>query len=219
MSSTKQKLRLAGAFAALAALALAVSCTGFFPNPTITSLTIGPTGLTLAPGATLQMTASGVPSDGSPNQNVTTKCFWSSSNEAAATVGQSTGLVTAATTVANPPQTTTITAAYQALTPATATLSVCPAVTSLTITATPLTFTHGTSVDITFTATATFTGVSGNQPVTNEVTWNITDTNVLSSITSGIGTTSTTSTAGESTQVTATLCSVTSSNSETITAQ
>ncbi|HWW14536.1 MAG TPA: Ig-like domain-containing protein [Candidatus Dormibacteraeota bacterium] len=219
MSSTKQKLRLAGAFAALAALALAVSCTGFFPNPTITSITVGPTGLTLAPGATLQMTASGVPSDNSPNQNITTKCFWSSSNEAAATVGQNTGLVTAATTVANPPQTTTITAAYQALTPATATLSVCPAVTSLTITATPLTFTHGTSVDITFTATATFTGVSGNQDVTNEVTWNITDTNVLSSITSGIGTTSTTSTAGESTQVTATLCSVNSSNSVTITAQ
>jgi hypothetical protein len=218
MSSTKQKLRLAGAFAALAALALAVSCTGFFPNPTITSITVGPTGLTLAPGATLQMTASGVPSDNSPNQNITTKCFWSSSNEAAATVGQNTGLVTAATVVANPPQTTTITAAYQALTPATATVSVCPAVTSLTITATPLTFTHGSSVSITFTAAATFSG-TGSTDVTNEVTWNITDTNVLSSITSGTGLTNAGATAGESTQVTATLCGVNSTNSVTITAQ
>ncbi len=218
MSSTKYKLRLAGAFAALATLALAVSCRGFFVTPTITSITVGPTGETIPPGGTLQMIASGVPSDGSPNKVVTDQSFWTSSNPAAATVGQNTGLVTAALTVANPPQTTTITAAYQALTPATASVSVCPAVTSLTITANPLTFPHMTSVSITFTAAATFSG-SGSQTVTNEVTWNITDTNVLSSITSGIGTTSTLSTAGESTQVTATLCNVTSTNAVTITAQ
>ena len=42
MSSTKNKLRLGGAFAALTALALAVSCTGFFQNPTVSSITIDP---------------------------------------------------------------------------------------------------------------------------------------------------------------------------------
>ncbi len=219
MSSTKQKLRLAGAFAALATLALALSCTGFFPKATITSITVGPTGETLAPGATLQMTASGVPSDGSPNQIVTTKCFWSSSNPAAATVGQNTGLVTAAATVPNPPQTTTITAAYQALTPATATLSVCPAVTSLTVTASPLTVpaNSASAATITFTAEATFSGGGANQNVVDEVTWNISNTSMLT-ITGNTGTTSTELAVGTATTVSATLCN-SPSNSVTITAQ
>jgi len=43
MSSTKSRLRVIGALAALAALALAVSCRGFFPGITYTSLTIQPT--------------------------------------------------------------------------------------------------------------------------------------------------------------------------------
>jgi hypothetical protein len=217
MPSTKHKLRLAGAFAALAMLALAVSCKGFFVTPTITSITIGPTGETLVPGGTLQMVASGVPSDGSPNQIVTNKCFWSSSNPAAATVGQNTGLVTAATTVPNPPQTTTITAVYQALTPATASLSVCPAVIGLTITASPLTVPAGTATVIMFTATATFSG-TGSTDVTNEVTWNISNTAIITSIAGGSGTTTGSNTTGTTT-ITATLCNFTSTNSETITAQ
>ncbi len=40
--SSKQILRLIGAFAALAALALAISCRGFFVNPTLTSIVIAP---------------------------------------------------------------------------------------------------------------------------------------------------------------------------------
>jgi Bacterial Ig-like domain (group 2) len=217
MSSTKYKLRLTGAFAALATLALAVSCRGFFVTPTITSITVGPTGETIPPGGTLQMIASGVPSDGSPNKVVTDQSFWTSSNPAAATVGQNTGLVTAATTVANPPQTTTITAAYQALTPATASLSVCPAVTGLTITASPLTVPAGTATVITFTATATFSG-TGSTDVTSEVTWNISNTAIISSISGGSGTTTGNATTGTTT-ITATLCNFTSTNSETITAQ
>ena len=38
MSSKQQRIRLVGAFAALATLALAVSCKGFFVNPTLTSI-------------------------------------------------------------------------------------------------------------------------------------------------------------------------------------
>ncbi|MFZ0774647.1 MAG: Ig-like domain-containing protein [Candidatus Sulfotelmatobacter sp.] len=57
MSSTKHKLRLAGAFAALATLALAVSCTGFFQNPTIQSIALQPATPSLATGATQQMQA------------------------------------------------------------------------------------------------------------------------------------------------------------------
>jgi hypothetical protein len=43
MSSKRSRLHVIGAFAALAALALAVSCRGFFPGITYTSLTIEPT--------------------------------------------------------------------------------------------------------------------------------------------------------------------------------
>src|SRR5258708_2525592 len=217
MSSATHTLRSTGGFAALAVLALAVSCTGFFTSPTITSMTIGPTGGTLIPGATLQMVASGVPSDGSPNQIITDKCFWTSSNPAAATIDSKTGLVTAAATVSNPPQTTTISAAFKTLTPATASLSVCPSVTDLTITASPLTVPANTATPIAFTAEASFSG-SGSTDVTNEVTWNISNTAIITAISNGSGTTTGSGTTG-STTITATLCNVTSSNSVTITAQ
>jgi len=42
MSSPKSRLRLIGAFAALAALALAVSCQGFFPKATLQSIALQP---------------------------------------------------------------------------------------------------------------------------------------------------------------------------------
>ena len=214
---TGRKLALTLAFTALVAVAFGASCRGFFTTATVTSITIGPTGVTLPPGGTLQMVAMGAMSDNSPPRNVTKQCFWSSTNSAAATIGQNTGFVTVPTTISNPPQTTTITADYQALTPATATLSACPTLTNLTITASPLTVPKGTGTQITFTAEATFTG--GNpQSVLSEVTWNITNTALLSSIgTNGIGTTSGDGNAATAT-VTATLCNF-PSNAVTITAQ
>jgi len=217
MSSTKHKLRLTGAFAALVTLALAVSCTGFFPGTTITSITIGPTGETITPGASLQFYASGVPSDGSPNQNVTSKCYWTSSNPAAATINQNTGLATAPAVIQNPPQTTTITAAYQALTPATATLSACPSVTSLAITASPTSYSVSAGATITFTAEADFTG-TGTTNVIDEVAWTISNTAIVPSITDGSVTIPATpgGTTGTST-VSATLCNF-ASNVITITA-
>ena len=59
MSSTKHKLRVACTFAALITLALAASCTGFFVNPTISSLAVGPASPTIETGSTantVQMT-------------------------------------------------------------------------------------------------------------------------------------------------------------------
>jgi hypothetical protein len=218
---TGRKLALTLAFTVLVALAFGVSCKGFFVKPTVTAITIGPTGQTVGPSGTLQFVASGTMSDGSPNQIVTNQCLWSSSNSAAGTIGPNNGLFTAVSVsnLTNPPQQSTITAAFQALTPATATVSVCPAVTSLSVSASPTTFTHGQSVQITFTATATFATGGGNQTVTNEVTWNISDTTVIPSITNGVATTGTGATAGEAATVTATLCGVNSNNSVTITAQ
>jgi hypothetical protein len=68
MSSTKSKLRLLGAFAALLTLALAVGCRGFFVKPTLTAIAVGPLTPTIYVGATLdtvQMFAVGTFNDGS----------------------------------------------------------------------------------------------------------------------------------------------------------
>lgn len=212
-----RKLALTLAFTVLVALAFGVSCRGFFTTPTINTIAIGPSGVNLAPGATLQMVATGTPSDNSPPQTITNKCFWSSSNSSAASIGQNTGFVTAATTIANPPQSVTISASYQALTPATATLSVCPVVQSLTLTASQTSFLAGAQPVITFTAEAVFSGVNGSQDVTNEVTWNISNTDVITSISDGTATIPSGTTSNTSTQVTATLCNFTSPTPVTIT--
>jgi Bacterial Ig-like domain (group 2) len=208
MSSVKSRLQLAGALAALATLALAVSCRGFFVNPTLTSLTVGPTGQSIAPGRTLQMVATGTFDDGS-TANVTGKSLWSSSDTSVATVGASSGLVTAAATISNPPGQSTITATDGTVTN-TATVSVCPNVTQMTLTANPTSVVH--SQIVTFKVMAIFAGISGEQDVTNQVTWNISDTTVLPSITNGVGTTSNAGTVN----VNATLCGATS-NTVTIT--
>ncbi len=217
---TGRKLGLTLAFTVLVALAFGVSCHGFFVTPTVTAIAIGPTGQTIAPGGTLQMVASGTMSDGSPNQIVTNQCLWSSNNAGAATIGRNTGLATAPATIVNPPQQTTITAAYQALTPATATLSACPAVQSLVLTdgnITTVTANDPTTQTINFTATGTFSGGS-QQDVTSEVTWNVSNTTMLTITTNGVGTVSASLSPTTSTTVSATLCDFTS-NVLTITAQ
>jgi uncharacterized protein YjdB len=99
MSSTKNKLRLAGAFAALATLALAVSCKGFFVNPTVTSIVIDPPSPTVSVTNTRQLTAAGTDSNGNPltltggtSCTGTTVC-WSSDTPSVATVSTG-GLLT-----------------------------------------------------------------------------------------------------------------------------
>jgi hypothetical protein len=111
MSSTKQTLRVVAAFSALAALALAVSCTGFFQNPTLTTITVDPPTPQINQGAIQQMTATGTFQDGSTSSltggtscSGNTVC-WSSSDTTVITittsgsatgVGQGTATITAA---------------------------------------------------------------------------------------------------------------------------
>src|SRR5712675_1795778 len=92
MSSMKSKLRLVGAFAALATLALAVSCKGFFVNPTLTGVSVGPQGLSISVNQTWQMTATGTYDDGS-QKNLTSGVAWSSSDPTTVSVGQASGQV------------------------------------------------------------------------------------------------------------------------------
>ena len=124
MSSTKHKLRLAGAFAALTTLALAVSCTGFFTNPTFTTLSISPSAPTVEVGSTVTLQAYGIDSN-NQGSTLTSGVSWSS---ATPTVGQisgscATGTCGAVTIQGLSAGTSTITAGTEAVT-ATATLTV-----------------------------------------------------------------------------------------------
>jgi hypothetical protein len=99
MSPRKNKLRLAGAFAVLAVMAITVSCKGFFVNPTVSSIVIDPPNPSVSVTFTQQLTAAGTDSNGNPltltggtSCTGTTVC-WSSDTPSVATVSVS-GLLT-----------------------------------------------------------------------------------------------------------------------------
>src|SRR5579862_36889 len=155
MSSTKHKLRLAGAFAFLAALALTISCTGFFVNPTVSSITIDPPNPTVSQGLTTQLTAAGTDSNGNAltltggtSCTGTTVC-WSSATPSVATISAG-GLVTGVSA-----GTSTITAASgtaSATTTATVTLG---NVTSILVQPSSITLTVSSTATQCLTAKAT----------------------------------------------------------------
>jgi hypothetical protein len=120
MSPTKYQLRLLCAFAALASLALAVSCQGFFPKTQLASITVVPTTATVPLGGTFQLHAYGTNEDNSPAGDVTNQVTWISSEPGAINV--TAGLLSGATYTTSP---ATITATYQALPAETATASIC----------------------------------------------------------------------------------------------
>jgi hypothetical protein len=173
MSSTMHKLRLAGALAALAALALAVSCKGFFVNPTVSSITIDPPNPAVSVGLTTQLTAAGTDSNGNPltltggtSCTGTTVC-WSSDTPSVATIsagGTLTGVSAGTSTISASSGTATAT------TTATVTLA---NVTSITLK-------PNNSFSIAQNTTATgsecleaFATAGGQQVnVTTSVTWN-----------------------------------------------
>jgi hypothetical protein len=200
-----KKLRFLAMFAALSLLALAAGCRGFFVNPTLQSIAVAPSTGSVAPAGTIQMTATGTFNDGSTS-NVTSKSAWQSSDTAVATVGTNTGLVTAAASIASPPGVTTITATDGAFTN-TATITVCPIVTSITVT--PSTTNPVAGAQITFVAKAVFSGSLNQQDVTSLVTWTISNTAVIPSISAGAATVNSAA-SGMSTTVTARLCGGTS---------
>ncbi len=165
MLGSKKKLQLAGAFTALLLLAVVLGCNGFFVNPTLTSITVGPTA-TINQGGTVQMTASGTYNDGTTQ--TLTNVFWSSDATSVATVS-TTGLVTGVST-----GTATITGASGTQT-GTATITVAlNNVTGITISPTTnhATLNGGTAQ---FTAKAT---LSGGAPVdvTATATWTVLST-------------------------------------------
>jgi hypothetical protein len=206
MSSAKHKLRLAGAFAALATLALAVSCRGFFVNPTVSAITITPTNPTVPYGGTTQLTAFATFDDGSSG-NVTGKVSWSSLN-AAITVssgGLLTGVVTPGASIDTSP--VEIDALSSNGIKQTTNATVCvEGGSNFQISPVDQTVTGGLTVDYTASATATIQQiVTNNIDITSGAQWSSNNSATVT-ITSG------------TTPVTATTSTVTSSTTVLITA-
>jgi trimeric autotransporter adhesin len=183
MSSMKHKVRLAGAFAALLTLGLAVSCKGFFVNPTISSLAVGPVSPTIETGTTdntVQMTVFATNSDGSTSNSPSVS--WSINPSSTATIS-STGLVRSVSV-----GTATITAASNQNPSITGTQSVTVTVgciESIQVTptsATPLSFANNNTSD-TFSAEATT--CNGSADITAVATWNAVPS-TLATITGGV---------------------------------
>jgi hypothetical protein len=165
MLSRKKKLQLVAAFATLLLFAVIVGCNGFFVDPVLTSIAVGPTA-TINQGATVQESAIGTYNDGS-TKTLGSGVQWSSSADSTATVSAS-GLVTG-----NSPGSATITAAFQA-TSGTSSITVnLGNVTALKIS--PTTASIVVNGIQTFTALATVTGQSTPVDVSSTATWVVSD--------------------------------------------
>lgn len=205
MLSSKKKLQLVAAFATLFLFAVVVGCNGFFVDPVLTSIAVGPTA-TINQNATVQESAVGTYNDGS-TKTLGSGVQWSSSDATTASVNSS-GLVTGAS-----PGSATITAAYQT-TSGTSSITVnLGNVTAIKITPQSGTVTvNGTSAA--FFAYATVSGDSTPVDVSPTATWTTSDpTNITINVptTTGVGVTFTagSATPSETVTITATYASTT----------
>jgi len=195
MLSRKKKLEIAGAFATILLFAAAVGCNGFFVNPTLTSIAVGPQA-TIEQNKTVQMSAVGTYNDGTTNtiQNV----FWSSSDTTIASISSS-GLVTGIS-----PGQSTISGASGTVTGSTTVTVTLANLTSIKITPISTAITAGGSVSYVATGTANGKQVSLNGA--GELNWAIdnTDGNLFSIDDTGVFTTTSGITSNQVVHVTAT---------------
>jgi trimeric autotransporter adhesin len=213
MPSTKRKFQILGASLTLMLLAAGIGCKGFFVNPTLTSLAIGPQTPTLAQGQTLQMTATGTYDDGS-TKDLTGSASWSSEDTTCATISSG-GLITAAQSI-TAICTTSISASSGTISASPTTLTVTPGpLQSISLTVSSTNPAAGTN--ITFTAMGTYSGGT-QQDITSMVAWNNDNTTALT-LSQGSG--SATVSSGSSGQVIHVFASLSgiSSNTVTITVQ
>jgi hypothetical protein len=195
---TGRKLALTLAFTALVALAFGVSCRGFFVQPVLTAISVGPTGQNVGVGDTLQMSARGTYDTQNP-QNITGQVLWSSDNDAVATVSKG-GLVTGVSA----PGTANISASLDTLTDSAAVTVVLTGVTKITISPQTVNVVQGGTQP--FTCAATVTGQSQPVDITASVAWTTSDTtntNITNSVTPAVFTVNS-GTADEQVTITAT---------------
>jgi uncharacterized protein YjdB len=182
MSSKKQKLRLTSSLALLALAALGVACRGFFVNPTLTSLSVGPATPSIQTGNTnntVQMTVFGTNNDGSTTSNPSVS--WSINPTSVATISTS-GLVKSVTTGS---ATVTATSNQNPSITGTQTVTVTVGcIQSITI--------KGSTTNISVSSTpntASFTATAdtcnGSFDITNVATWNTSNSSVAT-VNSGV---------------------------------
>ena len=167
MSIGTHTLRRAAALTSLFILTMNLGCNGFFTDPTLSTLNVGPAA-TINEGGTQQMSAVGIYSNGN-RKDLTGLVTWSASPQNTLTIDKA-GLVTGGS-----PGAGTVTASYQTLT-ATADITVdIGNATALAITPNSTTVNAGASAN--FTAAVTIS-TGGTQDVTATATWSSDTTGV-----------------------------------------
>lgn len=190
-------------------LGLAAGCHGFFVNPTLTSIAVTPSSVSLIVNQTQQLTATGTFGDNS-TKDLTGSADWTTSDTTVATVSAG-GKVTAASSITNPPGTATITATSSGII-GTSTITVNTGVlTAIVISVSP-NANPAAGSGLTFTALGTFTGSSQQQNITSQVTWISDNTTALPAPNNqGTTTVSSGTVSGTVIHVTASLNNITSS--------
>lgn len=212
MSSKNKNLRLAGAFVVLGTLALAVSCKGFFVNPTLSSLAVGPASPSIETGSTnntVQMTVFGTNTDGSTSNNPSVT--WTITPTTVATVSK-TGLVTSVET-----GTATVTATSNQNPSITGTQSLTVTVgciQSITLSQTNGSIANGGTTSISLTAMAHT--CNGDVDITPVATWTSSNTSIAT-VSAGLVTPTGSTGADGTVTISASSGGITSSPSATIT--
>jgi len=178
-------------------------CTGFFVNPTLSTLTVGPQTPSIQQGSTLQMTATGTYNDGSI-KTLTNSAFWSTSDSTIASVG-TTGLVTGVA-----PGTATITAESGTTVGSTSITIQLGNITSIAVTPTNSTMNQGSTQQ--FTAKATTSGGT-TEDITSSATWASSNTNAGTIDSNGLFTAAPSVTSPQTTIITATSGNISSPSS------
>jgi uncharacterized protein YjdB len=178
MPASKRKPRVLGVFASLMLFLLGVGCKGFFVNPTLTTLSVGPATPSIQQGSTLQMAATGTYDDGS-TKALTSSVLWSSSDKAIATVSSG-GLVNAIATGS-----ATISAASGTVSGSTTVTVTLANLVSIAVTPTSPSIKIGQTQQ--FKAIGTVQG-GGTTDITNSVTWSSSNTAVATITAAGLAT-------------------------------
>ena len=177
MLSSKKKLQLVIAFAGLLMFAAGVGCNGFFVDPTLTSVTVGPQA-TIQQGKTVQMSAVGTYNDGT--QKSLSSVFWSTSASSIATISSG-GLVTGVS-----PGQATISGASGTVSGSNTVTITLANLTSIKITPISQTIIAGNS--LAYVATGVANGKQVNLNGAGELNWNIdnTDNSLISIDNTGV---------------------------------
>ena len=187
-------------------LAFGAGCRGFFVNPTLSTVTVGPATPTIQQGSTLQMTATGTYNDGT-TKTLTSNVFWSSSDATAASV-TNTGLVTA-----NSVGTATISAASGSLTGSTTVTVSLGNITSIAVSPTNTSTLQGTTVQ--YTAIAT-TSDGKTHDISSSAQWNSSNTTAGTINSTGLFTAASSVGSAQVTTISATSGSVTGQTTLTV---